>query len=132
MGKGSSTRQIGVIKQLEEFTSSGSQASSSSQHPDSSCLFSFKIEEIINDSQVQKSIRIGDKAAIIMSATSTDKLDLYVGSSIINEYNGNFKKRIIKCLKKGYVYEGLVTSLLENNGGLKVIIDLSGYGKAHE
>lgn len=75
--------------------------------PSDSCLFSltFKFAD------VKKALKKGDKLAIIPDSINPNTLIVLFQAKVICPFFGPKANKIIRCISKGYTYEGIVKEI---------------------
>ena len=126
MGRGSSTKQSGVVKQRPSEIASSGNTSGSSQNSYDKCLFSFS-ESLTISTDETESFQIGDSVVIVPSHSNPSKVDVYVKNINFGEYKGNNLQKILACIKRGYTYEGIVESVTSITAGLKITFSVQGH-----
>jgi len=128
VGRGSSTNQTNVIKHLENpRPTGGGQSGASESNTQNRCLFAFKITIQKTNTEQWNSFEVGTQAVIVINATDSERLDIFAGNQIVDQYSGHHKTTLRECLKQGYVYEGSITNVSKQNKLTKVTFKFSGY-----
>ncbi|MDP2685158.1 MAG: hypothetical protein Q8P20_09065 [bacterium] len=125
MGRGSSTKQLVVVKNRPPETIASATGSSRSNSNDS-CLFSFT--EIVNlTSQSMISIQKDNSVVMVSNYNNVSDIEIYIQNVNFGSYTGRYLNRIIKCINEGYTYEGFVSSVTSTAVGYKVNIFIQGH-----
>lgn len=127
MGRGSRSRETGVKKQLEKFSKTATGSNSNNSKKDE-CLFSFQAILQLS-TEAAAGITDGSPVTIITHHTQVNKLELFIGNKNVGVYKGSNAEKIIECIRKKYIYEGIVTKIKKIQDG-KVEIEYETEGKS--
>ena len=127
MGRGSKPYETGVRKRLTNYsrTSNGGGVGGSPNNSIDKCLFSINLDiKITNKNHI---IAVGDPVALI--PTSRNKLEIFIKSIRIQDFNGLKKQLVLNCIADGYIYTGEVVSAETDGGELMVSVIIHGHGR---
>lgn len=130
MGRGSSTKQVGVVKKRPSEISSfgGSYSSDSSDGTADSCLFSLTVslKTVSGNAQL---IAKGDSVVLVPDHNSPPKIEIYIKTYNFGEYKGKKLQKILDCVQQGYFYEGTVESVVPNKNDSEIVFSVQGRKK---
>lgn len=125
MGRGSSTKQLGVVKNRPPETIASGTGPNRSNYNDS-CIFSFN-ETVNFSSQPKANIQKDDSVVMVTNYSNVSDIEIYIQNVNFGSYTGKYLKRIAKCINDGYTYEGFVSSVTSTTVGYKVNIFIQGH-----
>ncbi len=130
MGRGSSTKQIDVVKKRStEISSFGSGHSGNNRGESSdSCLFSLTVT-IKSVSKSAGMITKGDSVVLVPDHNSPPKIEIYIKTYNFGEYKGKKLQKILGCIQQGYSYEGTVESVVPNKNDSEIVFSVQGRKK---
>lgn len=128
MGRRPKSREVGVKKQTEAFFSAASRSpgrGSSSKGKSDECLFSFQATLGLSLDEAS-GIESESHVVLIPHHAETEKIELFIGGKNLGEYKGSHSKKILRCIKENYIFEGSVQSIKKTPKGVKVQYRLEG------
>ena len=130
MGRDLRSRESGVKKTAEKLTGSiiGSAGGSSKTNRQDKCLFSFDGVVKVKPNLVF-GVTKSSPVSIIPHHTNLNKLELFLGSINTGTYRGVHKAKILDCIKRNYVYEGLVKDVKKTSTHVQVHYHIEGKGR---
>ena len=130
MGKGPRSTESRVRKERQAFsdTSSGHGGGFDKDGGTDSCLISFP-GNLSTTPSLASQITRQSPVAIVPGFSNFQSLNVFIGGINFGAYNGPFKTKILRCISKGFVYEGVVLSLEKTNTGVSVRYRIDGRGR---
>ena len=111
MGRGSGSSESKVKKQrtLKSEVGAGVSGPGGGGNQNDSCLFSFD-DKISVTTSTGQNMKVSDSVTFVPNF-STSKIDIFIKNKVVGLYNGAFLSKLLKCMKKRYVYEGEVKKI---------------------
>jgi len=122
MGRGSRSFESEVKKERQEYSQNQAIANGGGLKTVSSvdsCLFSFKASMRILAADASR-IEESSSVVIVPHYTNTERLELFIDGKTFGLYRGPNAKKILACIKKWYIYDGVVESLNKTEDGIKI------------
>jgi hypothetical protein len=130
MGRGSTTRQIGVKKERTAALQSTAGTGSGSQKKpvQDECVFTFETK-ITVPSATSIGINAADTAVLVPNHSNLSAVDVYVNNKNIGSYAGRNLRKIVSCISQNYVYEGRVMSVSTLGSKTSISVQFQGIAK---
>jgi hypothetical protein len=132
MGKGGNTNQTGVVRHKPSYSSDPiavGGGSGSAPEMAAGCLFAFT-EEMMLDGASAMSARAGLDVTMMPSAVKGELLVTAGNGAHLGVYSGDYATQMLRCMRKKYVYQGKIDSVVAASGSTRtVIISIQGLGQ---
>ncbi|HMT18486.1 MAG TPA: hypothetical protein PKD20_03135 [Candidatus Saccharibacteria bacterium] len=132
MGKGSSTNQTGVVRHKPSYSSDPvAVGGGSGPAPEmaAGCLFAFT-EEVVLDGASAMSAHAGQAITLMPSAIRGELIITAGNGAHLGVYEGEYVTQILRCMRKKYVYQGTIDSVVVTSADTRiVIISVQGLGQ---
>ena len=133
MGRGGNTNQTGVRRHQPSYSSDPiAVGGGSGPAPEmaAGCLFSFT-EEMTLDGPSAAGASAGIAVTMMRSALPGELLIKADNGARLGEYAGDYVTQMLRCMRKKYVYRGVVESVgaINSSGARSAVISIQGLGQ---
>lgn len=128
MGRGGTTKQTGVTRHTPSYSSDAAAVGvGSGPAPEmaNTCITGFT-EEILLSGPSANGARVGLNITLVPGVPGT--LNIMSAGARLGVYDGGHKNRLLRCIRKKYIYRGVIESVRNGNGSIYATCTVQGFG----